>query len=85
MRVPVVEVECPEHAPAAQILHDLGERLLPVRLDVVQALAALVEVLNLPLDTVVLKYKQTMIYRQLFWISRFREWSGYPMAEYLAK
>ena len=55
MGVPVVEVEGPEHVPAPEVLDDLGQGLLPVGLDVVEALAALVEVLHLPLNTVVLK------------------------------
>ena len=55
MGVPVVEVEGPEHVPAPEVLDDLGQGLLPVGLDVVEALAALVEVLHLPLNTVILK------------------------------
>ncbi len=55
MWVPVVEVEGAENVPAAQVVDNLHQRLLPVRLDVLQGLAALVEVLHLPLDGVVLK------------------------------
>ena len=57
MWIPIVKVECPEYVPAAEVVHDLDERLLLVGLNVVQGLAALVEVLDLPLDTVVLKQR----------------------------
>ena len=56
VRVPVVEVEGAQDVPAAQVVDDLHQRLLPVRVDVLQALAALVEVLHLPLDGVVLQH-----------------------------
>ena len=61
VRVPVVQVEGAEDVPPAQVVDDLHERLLPVSLDILQALAALVEVLHLPLDGVVLKYKKDIL------------------------
>ena len=49
VRIPVVKVEGAEDVPAAEVVDDLQQRLLPVRLDVLQRLAALVEMLPLPL------------------------------------
>ena len=53
--VPVVEVEGAEYIPATQLVYDLHQRFLPVHFNVIQGLAALIEVLNFPFKGVVLK------------------------------
>ena len=52
MAVPGVDVERPEHLPAAERVDHLHERLLPVALDEPERHARLVKVLHLPLHRV---------------------------------